>query len=67
MSSYGDLREKKESWKFLIWDPWQHNFVIFNIKLGWLTMSFLEQVWSLGIQESKASNGSQFELEMREL
>ena len=43
MSSYGDLREKKESWKFLIWDPRQHSFVIFNLKLGWLPMSFLKQ------------------------
>ena len=55
MSSYGDLREKKESWKFLIWDPWQHSFIIFNLKLGWLPVSFIEQATN-GFESKEVTN-----------
>ena len=43
ISSYDDLREKKESWKFLVWDPWQHNFVIFNLKSRCILVILLGQ------------------------
>ena len=33
ISSYGVLKEKKDSCKILICDPWQHSFVILNLKL----------------------------------
>ena len=42
-NSCGDLREKKDSWKFLIWNPWQPDFILFNSKLGWIFMRFLGQ------------------------
>ena len=49
---------------------WQHSNFDFNSKLGLPTVRFLGQkhmFWSLGNQESSASNGSQFWVETREI